>query len=71
MYGIVGNHMNSSVIWEIIPLSHALEGRMIIVWEFMLKHTDYIQGLYCMHCISATNYIEAKHNLDGSTRYRK
>ena len=25
----IGNHMNSSAIWEIIALSHVLEGRVI------------------------------------------
>ena len=25
----IGNHMNSSAIWEIIALSHALEGSVI------------------------------------------
>ena len=32
MYGpgiSIGNHMNSSAIWEIIALSHVLEGRVI------------------------------------------
>ena len=30
MYMIsIGNHMNSSAIWEIIALSHVLEGRVI------------------------------------------
>ena len=32
MYRIIisiGNHMNSSAIWEIIALSHVLKGRLI------------------------------------------
>ena len=29
----IGNHMNSSVVWEIIALSHVLEGRVITQGE--------------------------------------
>ena len=28
-YMYIGNHMNSSAIWDIIALSHVLEGRVI------------------------------------------
>ena len=40
----IGNHMNSSAIWEIVALSHALEGSVIsrgkAEWKFFLQMHD-------------------------------
>ena len=39
---IIGNHMNSSAIWEIIALSHVLEGRVITRGEAEWNLSFYI-----------------------------